>query len=146
MNVEAQDFLAATALPDDVAAIVTNPPWGRLAAEFVRHAIELAEPRRALVAMLLPLPWITARGIADLTGSAGFDQIVVPRFRARWMTEDEETELAVQRRAKNKPGNVSPKMNYVWLIWNFDRDPLVEPIIVFADAPDEASEIAEAAE
>ena len=133
------DLLTASEMIAGTDAIVTNPPWGRLAAPFVRKAIELAEQRGAMVAMLLPLPWITGRKIADLTGSPGFDALIVPRYRARWMTEQEEAELA--------DGPSSPKMNHVWLVWDFARDPNLLAAIRFIDAPlGEADEIDEAAE
>jgi hypothetical protein len=121
------DLMAATEMPSDTDAVITNPPWGRLAAPFVRHALTLAEKQRAMVAMLLPLPWITGRKIADLTGSPGFDLLVVPRYRARWMTPEEEAKLA--------DGPSAPKMNHVWLVWDFARDPSVWPGISFIDAP-----------
>jgi hypothetical protein len=121
------DLLTATEMPAGTTAIITNPPWGRLAAPFVRHALRLAELRKALVAMLLPLPWITGRKIADMTGSPGFDALVVPRYRARWMTPEEEAAL--------EDGPSAPKMNHVWLAWDFARDPNLFPVIKFVDAP-----------
>jgi hypothetical protein len=121
------DALTATEMIPGADAIVTNPPWGRLAAPFVRKALELAEQRKAMVAMLLPLPWIAGRKIADLTGHPGFDALVVPRYRARWMTEQEEAALA--------DGPSSPKMNHVWLVWDFARDQNILPAIMFVDAP-----------
>jgi hypothetical protein len=133
-------------------AIVTNPPWGRLAAPFVRYALTLAERRKAMVAMLLPLPWITGRKIADLTGSPGFDALIVPRYRARWMTPEEEAELAAAMAADGKTWSPAPKMNHVWLVWDFARDHNLLPGIKFVDAPpedaavDDDDEIEEAAE
>jgi hypothetical protein len=121
------DLLAVTAMPAGVDATITNPPWGRLAAPFVRHILKLAEDRKAMVAMLLPLPWVTGRKVADMTGSAFFEALVVPRYRARWMTAEEEAEL--------KDGPSSPKMNHVWLAWDFARDPNLLSVIRFVDAP-----------
>ena len=121
------DFLNATEMIPGTTIIITNPPWGRLAAPFVRHALKLAEASKAMVAMLLPLPWITGRKVSDLTGGHGFDTMVVPRYRARWMTEAEEAEL--------EDGPQAPKMNHVWLVWNFDRDAGAEPVIRFVDGP-----------
>ena len=121
------DLLAATEMLSGATAVITNPPWGRLAAAFVRKALELAEPRKAMVAMLLPLPWIAGRKIADMTGSPCFDSLIVPRYRARWMTSEEEAELA--------GGPSAPKMNHIWLVWDFARDPNLFPAIKFVDAP-----------
>ena len=41
---------------------------GAIGGSFVRKALELAKQRKAMAAMLLPLPWITGRKVADLTG------------------------------------------------------------------------------
>jgi hypothetical protein len=131
------DLLTETEMPPGTTAIITNPPWGRLAATFVRKTLELAEPRKALVAMLLPLPWITGRKIADMTGSPGFDVLVVPRYRARWMTPEEEAELEAAMAAEGKTWTPAPKMNHVWLVWDFARDPEVASTITFIDAPPE---------
>ena len=95
-------------------AIVTNPPWGRLCAPFVRHAVALAQRDGIMACMLVALPWITGRKVSDLTGHAGFDVMIVPRFRARWMTEQEEADL--------EDGPQAPKMNHVWLVWDFARE------------------------
>lgn len=126
-RVEGQDFLAVTEMPLYLDAIVTNPPWGRLAAPFIRHALDLARPVRALVAMLVPVPWLTSAGVADMTGDTGLEVIVIPRFRAKWMTAEEEAELA--------NGPASPKMNHIWVIWDFARDGSLLPAVVFVDRP-----------
>jgi hypothetical protein len=123
------DLLTTTEMVAGASAIISNPPWGRLAAPFVRHALKLAEAGHAMVAMLLPLPWIAGRKVADLTGSVFFDALVVPRYRARWMTAAEE--------AKMEGGPSSPKMNHVWVVWDFARDPNLLPGIRFVDAPPE---------
>ena len=123
------DIFTATEMLPGCSAIVTNPPWGRLAAPFVRHCLKLSRPRKAMVCLLLPLPWIAGRKIADLTGSIGFDTMVVPRYRARWMTAEEEAEL--------KDGAQAPKMNHVWLVWDFSqRTPGSR--VVFTNDPGEA--------
>jgi hypothetical protein len=146
------DLLIATEMPPGADAIVTNPPWGRLAAPFVRHALRLAELRKAMVAMLLPLPWITGRKIADMTGSPSFEALVVPRYRARWMTPEEEAELAAAMATDGKTWSPAPKMNHVWLVWDFARDPNLLSVIRFVDAPpddaavDDDDDIEEAAE
>jgi hypothetical protein len=128
-DIDQLDLLTATDMPSGADAIVTNPPWGRLAAAFVRHTLKLAEARKVMVAMLLPLPWITGRKISDLTGSHALEALVVPRYRARWMTKEEEADL--------EDGPSSPKMNHVWLVWDFARDPNLLSVIRFVDAPPE---------
>lgn len=146
------DLLTATEMIPGVDAIITNPPWGRLASAFVRKTLELAEQRAAVAAMLLPLPWIAGRKIADMTGSPSFDVLIVPRYRARWMTPEEEAELAAAMAADGKTWSPAPKMNHVWLVWDFARDQNLLPGIRFVDAPpedaavDDDDEIEEAAE
>jgi hypothetical protein len=136
-TIDVQDFFAVPMLPGHVDAIVTNPPWGDHLAPFVRHAVEIAEPAGAFVAMLVPLPWIAGASVKDLTGHVGFDSLIVPRFRARWMTEEEEAALGEKRRAKGKQTTTSPKMNHVWAVWDFSRKLNRFASIVFADAKDE---------
>ena len=62
------DIFGVTEMLAGCAAIITNPPWGRLAAPFIRHCLKLARARKAIVCMLVPLPWIAGRKIADMTG------------------------------------------------------------------------------
>jgi hypothetical protein len=127
-DIHTLDVLTAEEMVTGTNAVVTNPPWGRLAAPFVRHVLMLAEKNSATVAMLLPLPWITGRRVADMTSNTGFDRMIVPRYRARWMTPEEEAEL--------KDGPSGPKMNHVWLVWDFARNRAFAPRIDFVDAPD----------
>ena len=126
-DIHRHDLLEAVEMVTGCTAIVTNPPWGRLAAPFVRRCLALAAPAGAIVCMLLPLPWITGRKVADLTGDPAFDAIIVPRYRARWMTPEEEAEL--------DKGAQAPKMNHVWCIWDFARGKGLAPRIDFVDAP-----------
>jgi hypothetical protein len=132
-GVETLDMMAVETMPGGPDAIVTNPPWGDLAAPFIRHALELAEPKRALVAMLVPLPWITAAGVADMTGNPALEALVIPRFRAKWMTAEEEARLA--------NGPASPKMNHIWIVWDFNRDLDLLPAVMFVDPPKEETSL-----
>jgi hypothetical protein len=129
-DIHPHDLLEAVEMVTGCTAIVTNPPWGRLAAPFVRHCLKLAEPASAIVCMLLPLPWITGRKVADLTGDPAFDAMIVPRYRARWMTPEEEAGL--------EDGAQAPKMNHVWCVWDFARGKGLAPRIDFVDAPVDA--------
>ena len=137
-DIHPHDLLEAVEMVTGCTAIVTNPPWGRLAAPFVRHCLQLARPAGAIVCMLLPLPWITGRKVADLTGDPAFDAIIVPRYRARWMTPEEEAELEAAMAADGKKWSAAPKMNHVWLVWDFGRGAGLAPRIDFVDAPVDA--------
>jgi len=134
-DIASQDLFDCEAMPTGTDCIITNPPWGNLASPFVRHCLKLAENAKALVAMLVPLPWVAGRKIADMTGSPGLETLVVPRYRARWMTPEEEAELAAQMEADGKEWSPAPKMNHVWIVWDFGRDTAVAPVIQFIDEP-----------
>jgi hypothetical protein len=67
-----------------------------------------------------------------MTGSPAFDMLVVPRFRARWMTDEEEAAL--------EGGPQGPKMSHVWLVWDFARDPKIAAVVEFVDAPEPAED------
>ena len=54
-----RDFLVETQLPDGVAAIVTNPPYGRRLFEFVDRALELTRLVGGTVAILINTQWQT---------------------------------------------------------------------------------------
>jgi len=89
--------------------IVTNPPYGkggRLAQAFVRRALELTEPSRGRVAMLLPVAWDAA-----CTRQHLFEDFphhitkITLTERIRW------TNLP---QSKNGPSE-----NHAWYIWNW---------------------------
>ena len=54
-----RDFLAETQLPEDVTAVVTNPPDGRRLFEFVDCALELTRLVGGTVAILINTQWQT---------------------------------------------------------------------------------------
>ena len=96
------DFLARTALPHDrLDAIVTNPPYGiggRLACQFIAHAIELAP----FTAMLLRVDFDSGKTRTHLFRDCPpFAQKVVLLDRIMWF-----------------PGDAGPSTNHAWFIWN----------------------------
>jgi hypothetical protein len=96
------DFLARTALPHDrVDGIVTNPPYGiggRLACQFIAHAIQLAP----LTAMLLRIDFDSGKTRTPLFRDCPtFAQKVVLLDRIMWF-----------------PGDVGPSTNHTWFIWD----------------------------
>jgi hypothetical protein len=98
----ADDFLAKTDLPDDrIDCIVTNPPYGiggRLACQFIAHAIELVP----LVAMLLRADFDSAKTRTHLFRDCPvFSRKVMLLDRIRWF-----------------PGNVGPSTTHAWFIWD----------------------------
>ena len=59
-------------------------------------------------------------GVADLTGDPGPDEMVVLRFRVRWMTDEHEAALEAQRKAEGKQGTAS-RPNWAESHWQRGR-------------------------
>jgi hypothetical protein len=96
------NFLAKTALPlDSIDCIVTNPPYGvggRLACQFIAHAIDLAP----LAAMLLRVDFDSGKTRTHLFRDCPmFSRKVVLLDRIMWF-----------------PGDVGPSTNHAWFIWD----------------------------
>ena len=101
----ATDFFAYQAAPvRGLEAIATNPPYGadrrgKLAADFVRHAIGLDV---RLVAMLLRIDFDSAKTRADLFRDC-------PTFAGK---------IVLLNRIKWFPGRSAPSDNHAWFIWD----------------------------
>jgi hypothetical protein len=113
------DFLAKTALPHDrVDAVVTNPPYGtggRLACQFIEHALELVP----VVAMLLRVDFDSGKTRTGLfRDCAAFARKVVLLDRIVWFERE---------------GAKGPSENHCWMIWN--RHHLGPPTISYARRP-----------
>jgi hypothetical protein len=98
----ADNFLVKIALPDNrIDCIITNPPYGlggRLACQFISHAIKLAP----LVAMLLRVDFDSGKTRTHLFRDC-------PAFAGKVVLLD---------RIMSFPGNVGPSTNHAWFIWN----------------------------
>ena len=91
----------------DFEAIVTNPPY-ELAREFCEHALDLMEPVRGMVAMLLRTDFDHAVSRSHLFGDhPAFAKKLVLTKRIAWFVE-----------ANGKP-KASPSFNHAWYIWNW---------------------------
>lgn len=107
------DFLTSSAEDLDVlagqtvTALVTNPPYGKLAPVFVRHALRMMAPREGVVAVLCRHEWDAAKGRADLFDQPAFHSKLTLRFRPVWV--------------EKKPGepSASPRFSYAWYTWAF---------------------------
>jgi len=88
-------------------SIVTNPPYSNgLAEVFVRHALDLTEPVKGKVAMLLPLAWDSAKSRRDIFKEH-------PAFKAKYI-------LTQRIRWKNLEQKANgPSMNHAWYVWNW---------------------------
>jgi hypothetical protein len=97
------DFLTKTSAPADVDTIVTNPPYGasgRLACNFIAHAIELVP----VVAMLLGVDFDSGKTRTHLFRDCrAFAGKVVLLDRIPWFARE---------------GKAGPSENHAWFIWN----------------------------
>jgi hypothetical protein len=98
---DGDNFLDCCSAPHD--AIVTNPPY-ELATEFVQHALDLTEPERGVVAMLLRTDFDHAKTRYGLFGgSRAFAKKLVLTKRIKWF-EDSKGQ---------------PSFNHAWFIWDW---------------------------
>jgi hypothetical protein len=102
-----QDFLKFKEAAPQIGAIITNPPFGRHAEKFIRHALELMRERRGVVAMLTRVDYDSAAGRRDLFDREPFAKKVVLTKRIVWFVE-----------ADGKP-KASPSENHCWMIWDW---------------------------
>ena len=109
------DFLAMRAAPRGVDATVSNPPFGpagRLACQFMEHALELTP----IVVMLARIDFDSGRTRVHLFGDhPHFAQKIVLLRRIVWFERE---------------GAAAPSENHCWLIW--DRRHRGPPTIAYA--------------
>jgi hypothetical protein len=95
------DFLDSTDC--DNHDIVTNPPYGgrsgRLAREFIEHALELTEGHQGRVAMLLPVDFDSGKTRLHLFQHPAFALKLIPVDRIKWFD--------------GKSGSI----NNAWFVW-----------------------------
>lgn len=93
-------------LPENTQAIITNPPFGTLAEEFVRRSLSYESIRYH--AFLLRSSWKHAKRRTDLFTKQPFAYEIALTWRPRW-----------DWWYRDKP-EAGPIHNYSWFIW--DRD------------------------
>src|SRR6185436_17303816 len=106
-NKNGYDFLTDWDVYGDIA---TNPPYGRLAEKFVRHALDL--PDRPNVAMLLPHAWDCAKTRIDLFQDRRFTRKYTLTKRILW---------------DNLEHTASPSMNHAWFVWRSESRGFIQP-------------------
>jgi predicted RNA methylase len=92
-------------------SIVTNPPFGKMAEQFIRKALELTKPDRGVVAMLLRKEYDSASTRRALfRDHPAFAREVGLLWRPRWIAGS----------------TGAPRHNYSWFIWdwNWGREPV----------------------
>lgn len=109
------NFLQKSSLPYPTPnAIITNPPFSH-AQQFIEHALELMQPKKGLVAMLLPTDFDAAKNRSHLFGEClMFSKKIILTKRIVWF--------------KRKDGKKeAPSSNHAWYIWDYNHDGL--PVI-----------------
>ena len=123
---EPVDFLQAEPLHDTGGRvhIITNPPFGKgghTGAKFIRKALELTEPSRGTVTMLLPMAFDCGSTRTDIfRDHPAFDAKVVLLDRIRWRNLEQK-----------KSG---PTADHAWFYWDWGRCDVAAPEQNFAPA------------
>ena len=113
-----KDFLLQTDLPElwngersgpvKPSAIVTNPPFNRMAEKFIRHGIGLLQPVKGWMAMLLPVDFDSGKTRRDMFGMCGgYAGKLVLTSRIIWFERDDGTD--------------NPSANHAWFLWDFSK-------------------------
>lgn len=113
------DFLKQEAMLGGTKSIITNPPFGKEAEKFLRHALVLTEGA-GYVAFLLRNEFCSAKGRTDLFGkNSRFAAKIVLTKRPMWI--------------EGTKG--SPRHNYAWYIFGPDLN--IGPASVYYHHPDD---------
>lgn len=100
-------------------AIITNPPYGKLAAKAALHSIRLMEQEMGIVAFLCRHEWDAAAGRRHLFDHPAFSAKVVLRHRPRWIAGSKG----------------APRHSYAWYVWDWTKArsaPNVPPELLYA--------------
>lgn len=103
------DFLKTAKAPDGITGIITNPPFGDLAEDFIRHALKLMEPVKGKVIMFLRNEYDCGKDRRGLFNSFSskypFAHKIVVCKRPRWI--------------EGTKG--SPRHSFSWFVWDFNH-------------------------
>lgn len=105
-GVSDMDFLEQGEMFETSKHIVTNPPFGKEAEKFLRHALWLTRNNGGYVCFLLRNEFDCGKGRRDLFGSKRFHGKIVLTKRPRWI--------------EGTTG--SPRHNYAWFIFGPELD------------------------
>lgn len=97
------DFLAMAGTSPNITGIITNPPYGDLAEEFIRHALEIMERVEGKVAMFLRNEYDCGKERRSLFAQHPFAHKIIVTKRPRWI----------------EGSKGSPRHNYAWYVWDF---------------------------
>lgn len=114
------DFLSSTEknIPYVVNAIITNPPFNKMAEKFIRHGLRFMEHGRIVfMAMLLPIDFDSGKTRRDMFGNCVY-------FAGKGVLTSRIVFI-------DKPG-ASPTTNHAWYTWSLDKE-FEYPIIQYLD-------------
>jgi hypothetical protein len=114
------DFLSSTEknIPYVVNAIITNPPFNKMAEKFIRHGLRFMEHGRIVfMAMLLPIDFDSGKTRRDMFGDCVY-------FAGKGVLTSRIVFI-------DKPG-ASPTTNHAWYTWSSDKE-FEYPIIQYLD-------------
>jgi hypothetical protein len=103
------DFLKCPRVPKALLnrgqpAIITNPPYGTLADDFLAAALELAAPVDGLVALFMRNEWDCGdKRTAKFFEHPAYAMKIISTKRPRWIAGS----------------TGSPRHNYAWYVWDF---------------------------
>ncbi|MEQ8308088.1 MAG: hypothetical protein RIA09_16255 [Hoeflea sp.] len=97
------DFLKEKRRPNDTRLIITNPPYGDLAEDFIRHSLDLMKPVDGAVVMLLRNEYDCAKKRQYLFDHPAYHGKAIATSRPRWIAGTKG----------------SPRHNYSWFLWNW---------------------------
>jgi len=100
-GISGMDFLTSGLSP---RAIITNPPYkNNLAYIFAKHAVEITEEHKGIVAMFMRTDWGCAATRAPLTQHPAFAMKLEMTKRPRWIEDSVG----------------SPRHNFSWFCWDW---------------------------
>lgn len=95
--------------------IITNPPYGKDAEAFARHALRLMQDQHGDVFLLCRHEWDCAAGRADLFDHPAFAAKITLRHRPRWI-----------------PGTkTAPRFPYAWYHWSWAKPAGARPELIY---------------
>jgi hypothetical protein len=114
-DVKIVDFLKFTHRFDSRTCIITNPPYGNIAEDFIKHALEILPQNNGVCAFLMRNEYDCAKTRAYLFNKHPFSRKVILTTRPKWI--------------ENSTG--SPRHNYAWYIWDYKHPDNFHPVIEY---------------
>lgn len=95
--------------------IISNPPYGLLAEQAIRHALKLMEKPRGDVIFFMRADYDSSKRRADIFDHLAFATKIVLRHRPRWIEDS----------------TGAPRFNYAFYHWSWSRPAFEHPRIMY---------------